>query len=104
MAAGHKTGGREKGTPNKISTTVRENVVSVFDQIGGKEKMAAWAADNQTEFYRIYARLLPTEATLNVNRATVGELSDSELIAIAAGSGEGTAEQADSAKVTSSLH
>lgn len=63
MAQGKKTGGREKGTPNKLSSGVKANVVGVFDQIGGREAMAEWAKDNQTEFYRLYAKLLPHEVT-----------------------------------------
>ena len=61
MAVGKKTGGRQKGTPNKVSGTVRENVVTVFDQIGGLESMAKWAVENQTEFYRLYSKLLPMQ-------------------------------------------
>lgn len=63
MAAGKKTGGRKKGTPNKLSSGVKSNIVGVFDKIGGREAMAKWAKDNQTEFYRLYARLLPTEVS-----------------------------------------
>lgn len=58
-----KTGGRKKGTPNKLSSTVKDNVIAVFDDIGGREDMAEWAKDNRTEFYKLYAKLLPTEVT-----------------------------------------
>lgn len=61
MARGRKTGGRKRGVPNKISGTVRENVIQVFDQIGGLRQMAQWAQKNRTEFYRLYAKLLPVE-------------------------------------------
>lgn len=90
--------------PNKLSGQVKENVVHVFDQLGGVTKMAAWAEENQTEFYRLYARLLPTEATLNVTHARVGELTDAELAAIAAGSRQGIADEASSAEVPASVH
>jgi len=58
---GKKWGGRQKGTPNKLSTTVKENVIAVFNQLGGTENMAEWAKDNPTPFFNIYAKLLPTE-------------------------------------------
>lgn len=61
MARGIKTGGRKKGTPNKISGTVKANVVAVFDRIGGVDGMVEWANENKTEFYRLYGKLMPTE-------------------------------------------
>ena len=33
----------------------------MFVRLGGTAAMAKWAANNQTEFYRIYARMLPIE-------------------------------------------
>lgn len=51
---GRKTGGRQKGTPNKFSRTIKENLLAVFDQIGGTENMAKWAKENPGEFYRLY--------------------------------------------------
>lgn len=63
MATGKKTGGRVKGTPNALSSGVKSNIIGVFDKIGGRDAMAAWAQENQTEFYKLYGRLLPTEVT-----------------------------------------
>ena len=62
MAKGVKTGGRKKGTPNKVTSTVKDNVLAVFDKIGGVNQMAVWAQENPTDFYRIYARMLPQES------------------------------------------
>ena len=58
---GHKTGGRQVGTPNKITSAFKEAVRTVYEDIGGNEAFAAWAKENPTEFYRIAARLIPTE-------------------------------------------
>lgn len=96
--------GRPKGVPNKLSAQVKENVVHVFEQMGGVKKMAAWAELNQTEFYKLYARLLPTEATLNVRNIDAADLSDADLANIASGSSEGIAGEADSAEVPTSVH
>lgn len=63
MAAGRKTGGRKKGTPNKANHSVKSNILAVFDKIGGRAAMARWAKENQTEFYRLYARMAPQELT-----------------------------------------
>ena len=55
--------GRPKGSRNKVSTTVKANIESVFEKLGGIRAMVEWARDekNRTEFYRIYSRLLPHE-------------------------------------------
>lgn len=54
--------GRKAGVPNKLSSTVKDNVVAVFDQIGGIAQMAQWAQENPTPFYNIYSKLIPVEA------------------------------------------
>ena len=58
---GHKTGGRQIGTPNKVTSVFKDAVRTVYDDIGGNKSFAAWAKENPTEFYRIAARLIPTE-------------------------------------------
>jgi hypothetical protein len=61
MAYGHKTGGRQRGTPNKVTTAFKDAVRTVYKDIGGNAAFAQWAQDNPTDFYRIAARLIPTE-------------------------------------------
>ena len=61
MAHGHKTGGRQAGTPNKITAQFKEAVQIVYEDIGGHAAFAAWARENPGDFYRIAARLIPTE-------------------------------------------
>lgn len=56
-----KVGGRKKGTKNVVSRTVKENILAVFNRLGGTAGMAKWANDNQTDFYRLYGRLAPVE-------------------------------------------
>jgi hypothetical protein len=50
-----------KGVPNKLNATAKENIVAVFTRLGGTAEMAKWAKDNLTEFYKLYARLIPIE-------------------------------------------
>lgn len=61
-----RIGGRQKGTPNKISTTVKDNVLQVFQQLGGAKAMAEWARENPTHFYNLYAKLLPQDINKTV--------------------------------------
>lgn len=53
--------GRPKGVPNKLSGIAKDNIAEVFNKIGGVEEMAAWAQENQTAFYNIYAKLMPIQ-------------------------------------------
>lgn len=61
MAKGRKTGGRASGTPNKLTKSAREAFQIAFDAMGGGQSLALWAAANPTEFYKLYARLIPVE-------------------------------------------
>ena len=58
---GQKTGGRQVGTPNKVTAIFKDAVRTVYEDIGGNEAFAEWAKENPTEFYRIASRLIPTE-------------------------------------------
>lgn len=50
-----------KGSPNKVTNTAKENIIAVFTRLGSTAAMAKWASDNQTEFYKLYGRLIPTD-------------------------------------------
>lgn len=58
---GKKTGGRQKGTPNKLTQSAREAFQLAFDRCGGAQGLTTWARKNPTEFYKIYGRLIPME-------------------------------------------
>jgi len=54
---------RTKGAKNKVSGQAKENISAVFVRLGGTAEMARWAKGNPTEFYKLYARLIPVEHT-----------------------------------------
>ena len=83
---------RPKGSVNAIGAQVKENVVAVFNRLEGTAGMARWAKDNLTEFYRLYARLIPSEYTGTIDIRDATELSRAELIAIATGRSQGAIE------------
>lgn len=60
---GHKKygGGRKKGQPNHTTASVKAAILKAFDAAGGDAEFAEWAKANRTEFYKLYAKLLPTE-------------------------------------------
>lgn len=78
-----------KGSPNKIGAEVKENIVAVFIRLGSTAAMAEWARENLTEFYRLYARLIPTEVVGEFTIRDATELSDAELASIATGGSAG---------------
>lgn len=53
--------GRQKGSPNKLTTSAREAFALAFEGIGGANALKGWALENQTEFFKLYARLIPVE-------------------------------------------
>jgi hypothetical protein len=62
FARGHKKlGGRKKGTPNKLTATVKDAIAQVAEIIGGVERMAQWVQedpDNEKAFWvSIYRKL-----------------------------------------------
>ena len=60
-----KTGGRQAGVPNRLTTHFREAVQVVYQGLGGHEAFTQWARENPTEFYKIASRLIPTEMREN---------------------------------------
>ena len=56
--------GRAKGTQNKLTLEVKNGLHEVFHGLGGVKAFLDWAKlsnDNQTEFYRMYVKMLPTK-------------------------------------------
>jgi hypothetical protein len=66
MANGHggkRSGaGRKQGQVNESTRIAKEAIELVFEELGGWRAMAAWARENQNDFYRlIYPKLLPVQ-------------------------------------------
>ena len=53
--------GRRGGIKGKAGVSAKENIMAVFTRLGGTAAMAEWAKNNQTEFYKLYGRLVPVE-------------------------------------------
>jgi len=63
MANRPKTGGRTKGTPNKISRTIRDAVLSSFDLVGGERYLLRQAEENPVAYMSLLGKILPTQVT-----------------------------------------
>ena len=58
-----KTGGRESGTPNKLTREVKEMVLAALDRAGGEDYLLAQAHDNPKAFLSLLGRIIPTQVT-----------------------------------------
>ena len=58
--------GRPVGSKNKF-TTLKNAFIETFEELGGVDNLVEWAKANQTEFYRMVARLMPKEIHADVN-------------------------------------
>lgn len=59
--------------PKKV-TLARENLSSAFDLMGGVPGLVRWGKRNPTEFYRIWARLIPKDAVEDSSRMPLEDL------------------------------
>lgn len=68
MARGVKTGGRQKGTPNKISGQLKDLILKALELAGGEggavEYLKQQAKANPSAFLSLVGRTLPTEAKI----------------------------------------
>jgi hypothetical protein len=77
MAKGKKTGGRQKGSQNKVTASVKQALTDAFERVrvgteqGGVDSLVEWANDNPTEFYKLWGRLAPTEVQADVKGGLV---------------------------------
>jgi hypothetical protein len=67
---------RKKGSKNNVGANAKENILAVFTRLGGTAEMARWAKDNLTEFYRLYAKLVPTHIEGKIDHKHVVETGD----------------------------
>ncbi len=67
MAIGMKTGGRPPGALNKRTRNVKAALERAFERMGGVRALVAWGRDNPTEFYKIWAKLLPRDLNITMD-------------------------------------
>jgi hypothetical protein len=74
--------GRKRGNPNKLTKSAKEAFELAFEGLGGVDGLIAWGLKHRTQFYRLYARLIPPGAlnsgplvniTLPANSAQPGQ-------------------------------
>lgn len=68
-----KTGGRQKGSQNKITASVKEAFAVAFAQLQGEDgvNLVDWGRGNTTEFYKLASKLIPTEIQAQVESHSI---------------------------------
>jgi hypothetical protein len=61
MAKGRKTGGRTKGTPNKLTAALKDLILGALSDVGGRAYLAKQATRNPTAFMALIGRVLPLQ-------------------------------------------
>lgn len=61
--SGNRGKGRPKGAVNKSTASVKAALQSVYESKGGDKSLLAWARANETEFYKLWGRMLPQEVS-----------------------------------------
>jgi hypothetical protein len=67
--------GRPKGTPNKITASVKAALSEAFDQLGGVPSLVAWGLENPSAFYPLWAKMLPAEVDVTSNGQTISDIA-----------------------------
>lgn len=65
--------GAPKG-PQRAGVAAKESLLSAFEKMGGVAGLVKWGKKNPTEFYRIWARLLPKDEAESVRVIGVEDL------------------------------
>ena len=75
MAKGMKTGGRQKGTPNKTTALLKDAILKAAEDAGGEGGMVGYltlqAHENPSAFMSLIGKVLP----LQVNASHEGSIS-----------------------------
>jgi hypothetical protein len=62
-----KTGGRKKGTPNKVTTSLKDAIMNAFDIAGGEEYLVEVAKQDHKTFCSLLGRVLPKEISTSIH-------------------------------------
>lgn len=60
---GRYTGGRKKGVPNKITTSLKEAILQAYERAGGVEYLETVARLDPRTFLTLLGKVLPMQVT-----------------------------------------
>lgn len=56
-----KTGGRQKGTPNKVNAQLKDMILGALSEAGGQSYLLKQAEANPTAFLTLIGKVLPMQ-------------------------------------------
>ncbi len=68
--------GRVAGVPNKTTAAVKAALTEAFEKRGGVDALIAWSESEPTEFYKLWAKMLPQDLKADIT----GTLSLAQLV------------------------
>ena len=71
MPKGVRLGGRQKGTPNKLTATLKDTILQALAQAGGTDYLLEQSKANPTAFMTLVGRVLPLQVKESGDEPTV---------------------------------
>lgn len=81
MAAGRKTGGRQKGSPNKLTAQLKDMILQALDEShpdGGVGYLKQTAIEHPTAFLTLVGKVLPMQVTGEDGGAVVIQIASQD--------------------------
>jgi hypothetical protein len=74
-----KTGGRQKGTPNKVTALAKDAIAGAADRLGGVDRLVEWVRanpSNEASFWQhIYPKLLPLQGSGDPDAPVISKIT-----------------------------
>lgn len=64
---GERRGGRQKGTPNKLTATIKQAIEQSFEEVGGADYLARMAKEQPVAYMTLLGKVLPTQLQADVS-------------------------------------
>ena len=75
---GERSGGRKKGTPNKLSAGLREMILGALEEEGGQAYLREQARKNPTAIMALLGKILPTVVDAKVDQTVTHRIDAPE--------------------------
>lgn len=85
MAKGQKTGGRQKGTPNKDNAAIKGMIEQALTKAGGVNYLVRQASENPTAFMGLVGKVLPMQVNHGDNEG--GKLEGFKVVLVTGAGG-----------------
>jgi hypothetical protein len=81
---GERRGGRQKGTPNKVSHDLKTMILRSLDKVGGEDYLVKLSEKNPGAYATLLGKVLPMamehRGSLTINRVFYGDAESDEVM------------------------